>query len=138
MATSQSDEPAWCSKELVLATHAETLDRFGGTAGLRDEGRLESARSRPQNRSTGRDVSDSLAAAREAWSAGPVDTRARLRCPQAGPSSMLKATPTFSRRWGDVGRPLLGPRRGSGRLQAEGPRIGGEGGLMFCEGLPGC
>ena len=89
MATSQSNEPAWCSKKLVLATHAETLDRFGGTAGLRDEGRLESARSRPQNRSTGRDVSDSLAAAREAWSAGQVDTRARLQCPQAGPSSML-------------------------------------------------
>jgi len=46
----QSDEPAWCSKKLVLAMHAETLQQFGGTTGLRDEGRLESALSRPQNR----------------------------------------------------------------------------------------
>ena len=50
MDTPQSNEPAWCSKKLVLAMHAETLRQFGGTAGLRDEGRLESALSRPQNR----------------------------------------------------------------------------------------
>ena len=50
MATSQSDGPAWRSEKLVLALHAETLQQFGGTTGLRDEGRLESALSRPQNR----------------------------------------------------------------------------------------
>jgi len=50
MAAPQSDEPAWCSKKMVLAMHAETLQQFGGTTGLRDEGRLESALSRPQNR----------------------------------------------------------------------------------------
>ena len=50
MDASESNEPAWLSKKLVLAMHAETLQQFGGTAGLRDEGRLESALSRPQNR----------------------------------------------------------------------------------------
>ena len=46
----ESNGPAWLSKKLVLAMHAETLQQFGGTASLRDEGRLESALSRPQNR----------------------------------------------------------------------------------------
>ena len=50
MDASESDTLAWFSKKLVLAMHAETLQQFGGTAGLRDEGRLESALSRPQNR----------------------------------------------------------------------------------------
>ncbi|MFB6273454.1 MAG: type II toxin-antitoxin system death-on-curing family toxin [Salinibacter sp.] len=50
MDASGSNEPAWLSKKLVLAVHAETLQQFGGTTGLRDEGRLESALSRPQNR----------------------------------------------------------------------------------------
>ena len=46
----ESNGPAWLSKKLVLAMHAETLQQFGGTTGLRNEGRLESALSRPQNR----------------------------------------------------------------------------------------
>lgn len=46
-----AEEPNWLAKELVLALHAETLHRFGGTTGLRDEGRLESALDRPRNRS---------------------------------------------------------------------------------------
>ena len=50
MDASQDDAPAWLSKKFVLALHAETLQQFGGSAGLRDEGRLESALSRPQNR----------------------------------------------------------------------------------------
>ena len=50
MSTPQRDEPAWCSKKMVLSMHAETLQQFGGTKGLRDEGRLESALSRPKNR----------------------------------------------------------------------------------------
>ena len=50
MEESQSNEPTWLQKKLVLAMHAETLHQFGGTAGLRDEGRLESALDRPRNR----------------------------------------------------------------------------------------
>jgi death-on-curing protein len=57
MDASESNEPAWLSKKLVLAMHAETLQQFGGTTGLRDEGRLESALSRPQNRYTFADPS---------------------------------------------------------------------------------
>jgi len=49
MANSSEDEPEWLPKKLVLALHAETLHRFGGTEGLRDEGRLESALDRPRN-----------------------------------------------------------------------------------------
>ena len=57
MGALESNEPAWLSKKLVLAMHAETLQQFGGTTGLRDEGRLESALSRPQNRYTFADPS---------------------------------------------------------------------------------
>lgn len=46
----QGDEPTWLTKDLVLALHAETLHQFGGTTGLRDEGRLEGALDRPRNR----------------------------------------------------------------------------------------
>jgi death-on-curing protein len=42
-------EPTWLPKKLVLALHAETLHRFGGSSGVRDEGRLESALDRPRN-----------------------------------------------------------------------------------------
>ena len=50
MEDAQNNEPAWLSKKFVLAMHAETLRRFGGTTGLREEGRLESALDRPRNR----------------------------------------------------------------------------------------
>jgi death on curing protein len=43
-------EPKWLTKRMVLAIHDEAVDMFGGTAGLRDDGLLESALSRPQNR----------------------------------------------------------------------------------------
>lgn len=46
----QGDEPTWLTKKPVLALHAETLHQFGGSAGLRDEGRLEGALARPRNR----------------------------------------------------------------------------------------
>lgn len=39
----------WLSTELVLATHAEQLARFGGPPGVRDRGALESALARPLN-----------------------------------------------------------------------------------------
>lgn len=46
----EMEEPKWIPKSLVLALHAETLHRFGGTSGVRDQALLESALFRPQNR----------------------------------------------------------------------------------------
>ena len=43
-------EPRWISKEQAVRIHAEQLAVFGGPAGLRDEGMLESALGRPQNK----------------------------------------------------------------------------------------
>ncbi len=43
-------EPKWLTKRMVLAIHDEAVEMFGGTAGIRDQGLLESGLSRPQNR----------------------------------------------------------------------------------------
>lgn len=43
-------EPIWLTRELVEAIHFKQLKLFGGPAGLRDEGALESALGRPRNR----------------------------------------------------------------------------------------
>jgi death-on-curing protein len=43
-------EPRWISTQQALSIHAEQLAIFGGPAGLRDEGMLESALGRPQNK----------------------------------------------------------------------------------------
>lgn len=43
-------EPIWLSGELVVAIHGEQLQQFGGPAGLRDPGMLESALGRPRNK----------------------------------------------------------------------------------------
>ena len=42
-------EPKWLRKDMVLALHAMSIAEFGGTAGIRDEGLLESALDRPRN-----------------------------------------------------------------------------------------
>jgi death-on-curing protein len=42
-------EPLWISNRAVLAIHKEQLAEHGGLSGLRDEGLLESALSRPRN-----------------------------------------------------------------------------------------
>ena len=42
-------EPVWLLKPAVLATHKMMIAEFAGTAGLRDEGLLESALARPAN-----------------------------------------------------------------------------------------
>ena len=42
-------EPRWLHKDMVLALHAMSIAEFGGTAGIRDEGLLESALDRPRN-----------------------------------------------------------------------------------------
>lgn len=43
------DDPIWISKELTLAIHSRQLAEHGGADGVRDEGLLESALSRPRN-----------------------------------------------------------------------------------------
>jgi death-on-curing protein len=44
-----SEEWEWLSRRLIETLHAESLSRFGGTPGMRDEGLLESALARPQH-----------------------------------------------------------------------------------------
>ncbi|MFL5259457.1 MAG: type II toxin-antitoxin system death-on-curing family toxin [Hyphomicrobiales bacterium] len=39
----------WLTRDMVEAFHRESLARFGGADGLRDEGLLESALARPEN-----------------------------------------------------------------------------------------
>ncbi len=57
-------EPRWITKDQAIRIHAEQLAIFGGPAGLRDNGMLESALGRPQNRWTyGEDDLAALAAA---------------------------------------------------------------------------
>lgn len=43
-------DPLWITKSQAIRIHAEQLTVFGGPAGLRDEGLLESALGRPQNK----------------------------------------------------------------------------------------
>lgn len=45
-----SKAPAWIDKRALLLLHQESLAQFGGAAGLRDEGLLDSALTRPVNR----------------------------------------------------------------------------------------
>ncbi len=45
-----SDEPEWLTKEDVLRAHSRELQIFGGAAGIRDDGALESALGRPLNK----------------------------------------------------------------------------------------
>jgi|SRR5579859_454623 len=42
----------WLSRELILAIHDEQIAEHGGASGIRDEGLLESALSRPLNRAS--------------------------------------------------------------------------------------
>ncbi len=42
-------KPHWVSKAVTLAIHDRLLADYGGSAGLRDEGLLESALGRPEN-----------------------------------------------------------------------------------------
>lgn len=41
--------PLWVPKAVVIATHEELLDRYGGLSGIRDEGLLDSALARPEH-----------------------------------------------------------------------------------------
>jgi death-on-curing protein len=42
-------EPIWITREVILATQEALLERFGGLAGVRDQGLLESALNRPRH-----------------------------------------------------------------------------------------
>jgi death-on-curing protein len=46
----EDKEPVWLTYEQVVAVHSLQLRRFGGAAGLRDEGLLRSALERPVNK----------------------------------------------------------------------------------------
>jgi death-on-curing protein len=50
-------EPIWVSVELVVDIHAEQLALFGGPAGIRDHGLLESALARAPNKYSYGDMS---------------------------------------------------------------------------------
>ena len=41
--------PAWVLRETVLTLHEQSLSQFGGAAGIRDEGLLDSALNKPEN-----------------------------------------------------------------------------------------
>ena len=43
-------EPVWVLRDVVLAIQEQLLAEFGGAAGIRDEGLLDSSLSRPENR----------------------------------------------------------------------------------------
>jgi death-on-curing protein len=43
-------DPRWLSREIVIVLHAELIVEHGGASGLRDEGALESALARPQQK----------------------------------------------------------------------------------------
>jgi death-on-curing protein len=47
---SNDDEPKWLTYDQVIAIHSRQLRRFGGAAGLRDQGLLRSAIERPINK----------------------------------------------------------------------------------------
>ena len=42
-------EPVWVLREVVLILHEQSLEEFGGSAGTRDEGLLDSALGKPLN-----------------------------------------------------------------------------------------
>ena len=42
-------KPTWVLRDVVSAAHQQSLAQFGGSAGVRDEGLLDSALGKPQN-----------------------------------------------------------------------------------------
>lgn len=42
-------EPVWVLREVVLMAHEQSLAQFGGSAGVRDSGLMDSALGKPQN-----------------------------------------------------------------------------------------
>lgn len=62
-------EPRWISREAMLLLHSASLARYGGLNGICDNGLLESALGRPQNRFLYDDTAD-LAALAAAYGYG--------------------------------------------------------------------
>jgi death on curing protein len=42
-------KPVWVLREVVSMLHEQSLAQFGGSAGIRDEGLLDSALGKPEN-----------------------------------------------------------------------------------------
>jgi death-on-curing protein len=53
----------WVSKDEVIAIHGKQIDRYGGLSGMRDEGLVESAVTRPRNLFAYEGVDDPVALA---------------------------------------------------------------------------
>jgi death on curing protein len=68
-------EPKWIDKRALLLLHEESLAAFGGARGIRDEGLLDSALSRPVNLLLHEPLSD-LAALAAAYGYGIAKNRA--------------------------------------------------------------
>lgn len=66
-------EPRWITLAQAIRIHAEQLAAFGGPAGIRDKGLLESALGRPQNKWTGGETD--LAALAAAYAFGVARNR---------------------------------------------------------------
>ncbi|HET6247492.1 MAG TPA: type II toxin-antitoxin system death-on-curing family toxin [Tepidisphaeraceae bacterium] len=64
------DDPIWISKELAQAIHSRQLAEHGGADGLRDEGLLESALSRPRNHFAYEDPTPTLPALAASYAFG--------------------------------------------------------------------
>ena len=63
------NEPVWLDEADLLALHARSIDRFGGSTGTRDLGLLRSALDRPRNRFAYR-VAETLAQCAAAYGFG--------------------------------------------------------------------
>lgn len=50
MARHIPDEPRWITEEMLLALHAQQIERFGGAHGIIDQNVVLSALARPRNR----------------------------------------------------------------------------------------
>jgi death-on-curing protein len=50
MARAVPDEPRWISEEMLLALHAQQIERFGGAHGIIDQNVVLSALARPRHR----------------------------------------------------------------------------------------
>lgn len=65
-------EPIWFTLEEVFALHERQIARFGGSAGLRDRGMLESALARPRNLWSSGDPAPDIAALAAAYAFGII------------------------------------------------------------------
>lgn len=72
------DDPIWISKELALAIHWRQLAEHGGADGVRDEGLLESALSRPRSRFAYEDQTPTIASLAASYAFGIARNHAMI------------------------------------------------------------